>query len=135
MEGTKTMRNKNLRKDFQSAQAPYHPRNVSSGGSGQKKSRAAAHASFWGKIRKRANNTKIKLREEANDNKQRGALLKLRTVSLAVAAFICGGVLGVNSSAIATQGVLRADERILVIAMDIRPEVLGRVLNAVNIGE
>ena len=120
------MRNKQqLRKDFQSAQHPLSPPKVNSGGTAPSNERAAAHF-FWKNIMGQSG---------INDNKQRSALPKLRMVFLIVATFVCGAVLGAKASSIATQAVLQADERILVTAMDTSPEMLGSVLNAMNVGE
>ena len=113
-----------LRKDVEGAHAPNHPSHVSPAGSSKQKSRAAAHM-YWERLLKR---------ENTNDNKRHTVFSKLRTAVFVFAAFICGTVLGINSSAIATQAVLHTDDRVLKVAMDTSPEMLGRILNVMEVG-
>lgn len=124
------MRNKQFEDNFQDAQTAFNPNtspgsdSVSSGGSGQRKDRTAAHLL----------EETLSQQEGVNDNSQPTIFSRLRTASLVFAAFIGGITLGINASAVATQAVFHADDRALVIAMDTSPEMLGNVLNAMDVG-
>lgn len=93
--------------------------------------------SSWGKIRKKIEGAKIvvPMGMLANDNSMRRALSKFRMASLVLGAVALGTILGMNSSAIATQAVLHANDRVLTTAMDVSPEALAHVLNAMDVGE
>lgn len=112
-----------IKKDFQNAH--LSPPHANLGGSGQRNDRAADHFA-WEALLNQAS---------VNDNKQRSVLSKVSVASLVFAAFICGAILGMSSSAVATQTVLQADDRMLVMAMDVSPDMLSYALNAMDVGE
>lgn len=97
----------------------------------------AAILSAWGSAKKEANtiNIKIPANELANDNQARKKLApRLRTACLVFSAFLLGAFTGINSSAIATQTVMQANDQMLMTTMEASPQTLAHVLNAMDVG-
>lgn len=117
-----------------------HPKSVSAAPGGRNALRKpAAPLSFWGKIKQQIKGVEIDLSREtlANDNllgtKSKRKLSHMLAYS---GVFIMSvAVLGLNSSAIATQVVLNSSDKVLSTSMEVSPDALAHLLNAINVGE
>lgn len=73
--------------------------------------------------------------QQTNDNLSRKVEARVGYSGMAIFVMVCGVILSLNSSAVATQAVLHADDAVLSTMMDINPEALAFMLNKMDIGE
>ncbi len=73
--------------------------------------------------------------QQTNDNLSRKVEARVGYSGMAIFAMVCGVILSLNSSAVATQAVMHTDDAVLSTMMDMNPEALAYVLNKMDVGE
>lgn len=118
------------------------PPGVNAGGSGPLLGDRTARLFFtlWRKKQEERKNRKSKTlafqnKESEYANDYQPVQKPRPRMAMATAALLACAAVGINSSTIATQAVLHASDGVLLTAMEISPEALAHVLNAVDVGE
>ncbi|MGB0719280.1 MAG: hypothetical protein ACPGRX_02340 [Bdellovibrionales bacterium] len=91
----------------------------------------------WGRIKKQTYNITIDMKLDSLCNDNAGEIREHRSKAMLAVAMVMvfASTLAMNSSSMATQAVMHADDQLLVSVHNASPNTLARVLNAMDVGE